>query len=88
MRTGVESMSDALARVRRRPGRRGDVPRGDGGGGGRRRRGGDARAAYDRASRNKTSARRRERLEHNVTAELVALVRVASESLGALDADA
>ena len=50
-----------------------------------------SRAAYDRAyAANKTSAlaAARAALEHNVTAELVALVRVASESLGALDADA
>ena len=50
-----------------------------------------SRAAYDRAyAANKTSAlaAARAALEHNVTAELVALVRLASESLGALDADA
>ena len=50
-----------------------------------------SRAAYDLAyAANKTSAlaAARAALEHNVTTELVSVVHVASEALGALDADA
>ena len=91
-RTGVESMSDALANASATYRVAAETYRAE------TEAAVDAaaaavtsRAAYDRAyAANKTSAlaAARAALEHNVTAELVALVRVASESLGALDADA